>query len=85
MIDVDSSVLGTFTITIPLAVLFLARALDGVTGGNVSVANAYLADITDDVDRSANFRKMAVSSPARLIDEMCPHGGVVGTALFRVT
>ena len=40
---VDSSVLGTFTLTVPLAVLFVARALDGLTGGNVSVANAYLA------------------------------------------
>ncbi len=62
LLDIDSELLGTFTITIPLAVLFFARALDGVTGGNVSVANAYLADITDEADRSANFGKMAVSS-----------------------
>jgi MFS family permease len=36
--------------------------LDGITGGNVSVANAYLADISDDTNRSANFGKMAVSA-----------------------
>ena len=42
-------------------VLFFARALDGITGGNVSVANAYLADITEESERSANFGKMAVS------------------------
>ncbi|MEL6343268.1 MAG: MFS transporter [Myxococcota bacterium] len=32
--------------TLPLVVLFAARALDGLTGGNVSVANAYVADLT---------------------------------------
>jgi MFS family permease len=46
----------------PLIVLFLARALDGITGGNVSVANAYLADITEEERRNENFGKMAVSS-----------------------
>ncbi len=62
MFDVDSPLLGQFTITVPLVVLFLARALDGITGGNVSVANAYLADITAEEDRAANFGKMAVAS-----------------------
>jgi MFS family permease len=42
--------------------LFLARALDGLTGGNVSVANAYLADISDDQNRNSNFGKMSVSA-----------------------
>ncbi len=62
MVAVDSRLAGAFTITLPLAVLFVARALDGITGGNVSVANAYLADITDEAERSANFGKMAVSA-----------------------
>ena len=31
-----------------LLVVFVARAVDGLTGGNVSVANAYLADVTDE-------------------------------------
>ncbi len=60
--EVHSALLGEFTLTVPLVVLFIARALDGVTGGNVSVANAYLADISDDTNRSANFGKMAVSA-----------------------
>jgi len=59
--NVDSAVLGQFSITLPLIVLFVARATDGITGGNVSVANAYLADITDDEHRSANFGQMALS------------------------
>lgn len=72
MLEVDTRFLGAFTITVPLAVLFFARALDGITGGNVSVANAYLADITDEADRSANFGRMAVSANL---------GFVVGPAL----
>ncbi|AKB49442.1 Tetracycline resistance protein [Methanosarcina barkeri str. Wiesmoor] len=61
LFKIDSRVLGAFTVTLPLAVLFFARALDGLTGGNVSVANAYLADITAERDRSRNFGKMAIS------------------------
>ena len=58
---VDSTILGQFSITLPLIFLFVARAADGITGGNVSVANAYLADITDDEHRSTNFGRMALS------------------------
>jgi len=60
--SVNSVILGTFVITLPLIILFLARALDGITGGNISVANAYLADISTDKSRSKNFGKMAISS-----------------------
>ncbi len=61
LFKIDSGILGAFTVTLPLAVLFFARALDGLTGGNVSVANAYLADITAERDRSRNFGKMSIS------------------------
>jgi MFS family permease len=53
---------GAFILTVPLAMLFFSRALDGITGGNVSVANAYLADITKDKDRKKNFGKMTASA-----------------------
>ena len=49
-------------LSLPLLLLFLARALDGITGGNVSVANAYLADITTEEDRNKNFGKMSASA-----------------------
>lgn len=62
LLNIDSTVLGIFTLTLPLCVLFFARALDGITGGNVSVANAYLADITEEDHRNENFGKMAVST-----------------------
>jgi DHA1 family tetracycline resistance protein-like MFS transporter len=62
LVNVDSTVVGSFALTFPLLLMFIARAFDGVTGGNVSVANAYLADITDETERSANFGRMAVAA-----------------------
>jgi len=62
LIHVDSPILGIFILTLPLLILFIARALDGITGGNISVANAYLADVTTDEDRKINFGKMAASA-----------------------
>lgn len=59
---IESGPLGAFALTLPLIVVFIARALDGLTGGNVSVANAYLADITPEERRSASFGKMAVAA-----------------------
>jgi len=53
---------STVVLTAPLTLLFLARALDGITGGNVSVANAYLSDVSDNSNRKANFGKMASST-----------------------
>lgn len=60
--EVNSTWAGEFTLTLPLIVLFLGRALDGATGGNISVANAYLVDISTEETRKSNFGKMAASS-----------------------
>ena len=62
LFNINSPFFGTFVITLPLLVLFFARSIDGITGGNISVANAYLADISSDENRSKNFGKMAISS-----------------------
>lgn len=35
-----------------LTVLFVSRILDGLTGGNISVAQAYITDITDETNRA---------------------------------
>lgn len=78
---VDSSILGIFILTIPLLVLFFARALDGITGGNVSVANAYLADVTTDKDRKSNFGKMAASGNLGFIIGPALAGILGGTVL----
>ncbi|MEL6972838.1 MAG: MFS transporter [Bacteroidota bacterium] len=62
LFQIDSEYLGAFALSTPLIVLFVARALDGLTGGNVSVANAYLADISTDENRKSNFGLMASST-----------------------
>lgn len=59
--NVTSTFIGSFLITLPILALFLARAIDGITGGN-TVANAYLSDISTDKNRSKNFAKMAIAS-----------------------
>ena len=75
LFKVDSKIFGAFAFTSPIAILFFARALDGLTGGNVSVANAYLADITVEKDRNLNFGKMAISENL---------GFIVGPALASI-
>ena len=38
-----------------IAVLFLSRILDGLTGGNLSVAQAYITDVTDVKNRAKSL------------------------------
>lgn len=38
-----------------LWVLFLSRVIDGITGGNISIAQAYIADVTPPEERSKAF------------------------------
>ena len=81
LVSVDSQALGQFALTLPLLVLFLARAFDGATGGNISVANAYLADISSEENRNANFGKMAVSANFGFILGPALAGVLGGTSL----
>jgi len=60
--EVSSELVGVWTVTVPLLILGFARALDGITGGNISVANAYVVDVTSDEERSRAFGKMAISA-----------------------
>jgi len=45
--------IGILVRSIPL--LFFARIFDGITGGNISVAQAAIADVTEPQDRAKNF------------------------------
>ncbi len=81
LFSLDSSLTGSFMVTLPLVLLFLARAFDGITGGNVSVANAYLSDISNDSNRKANFGKMASSSSLGFIVGPALAGLLVATPL----
>lgn len=58
----NTEITGSYLMTLPLLTIFLARILDGFTGGNISVANAYMSDISTDEDRNQNFGKMGAST-----------------------
>jgi predicted MFS family arabinose efflux permease len=42
-------------------VLFLSRLIDGVTGGNISTAGAYIADVSQPHERASNFALMGLA------------------------
>ncbi|MEL6810490.1 MAG: MFS transporter [Bacteroidota bacterium] len=58
----ESEFTGSYLMTLPLLFIFLARIFDGFTGGNISVANAYLSDISTDENRKKNFGQMGAST-----------------------
>lgn len=45
----------------PLWILFIARAIAGMTGANMSVASAYLTDISAPEDRAARFGQLSAA------------------------
>lgn len=57
LISVFGSAIGyiIFGIGGALWILFLSRLIDGFTGGNLSTASAYIADISKPEDRAKNF------------------------------
>lgn len=84
LLNVDNAYLGAFILSLPLLMLFGARALDGITGGNISVANAYLSDISDDSNRKSNFGKMAASANLGFIIGPALAGVLGGTVLGEI-
>jgi MFS transporter, DHA1 family, tetracycline resistance protein len=56
-----TSITGAVSITLPMLCIFIARSVDGLTAGDVSVANAYVADVTTHEERKADFGKMGVA------------------------
>jgi DHA1 family tetracycline resistance protein-like MFS transporter len=47
--------IGVWGLALPLYIVAFSRIIDGVTGGNVSVANAYVADITTRKEKAYIF------------------------------
>ncbi len=41
--------------TLALSILFFSRIIDGITGGNISVTQAYVSDISDNEQKARNF------------------------------
>jgi MFS family permease len=80
--QVNSDFFGSFTFTLPLLVLFLSRILGGITGGNISVANAYLADITPERDRNKNYGRISVASNLGYVFGPAL-AGILGATVYR--
>src|SRR5262249_3032123 len=61
------SLLGTVVSFVMLAlahslmVLFAARVVDGLSGGNITTARAYIADVTDESNRAKAFGMLGAS------------------------
>lgn len=76
-----SSTVTTFILTVPLLIIALARAIDGITGGNISIAQAYLADITTEKERSKDYGMLQVASNLGYIVGPALAGIMASTAL----
>lgn len=63
LVSVFGSAIGYFIFGIggALWVLFLARLIDGITGGNISTASAYLIDISKPEERAKNFTLLGMA------------------------
>lgn len=70
-----------FGITIPLIVIGFSRILDGITGGNVSVTNAYVADVTTREEKSHIFGYLGgISGIAMIVGPAL--GGIAASTSF---
>ena len=70
------------TLTVPLLLVFAARALDGATGGNISVANAYVADLTRSTPqlRQVAFGRMGMAASVGFVIGPAAAGLLGGTS-----
>ncbi len=70
------------TLTFPLLLVFAARALDGATGGNISVANAYVADLTRNTPqlRQVAFGRMGMAASLGFVIGPAAAGLLGGTS-----
>ncbi len=80
----DSDFTGSYVMTLPLICIFIARMFDGFTGGNISVANAYMSDISTDENRSKNFGKMGASTSLGFVIGPAFAGLLASTAMGEV-
>jgi MFS family permease len=63
LFSVLGSAIGYFIFGIggALWVLFLARLIDGITGGNISTASAYIVDVSRPEERAKNFTLLGMA------------------------
>ncbi len=59
---VDARLTGAFVVTLPLVLILLARVSDGLFNGSISVANAYLADVTTEEQRKVGYARLGAAT-----------------------
>jgi DHA1 family tetracycline resistance protein-like MFS transporter len=74
--------IDSLQIALPLSggmiMLFAARILDGITGGNITIAQAYVSDVTDEQDRAQGLGLLQAAFGAGFIFGPA-FGGVLAT------
>lgn len=66
------------TIAIPaIAVIFIARVIEGVSGGNISITQAYVADLVEAKDRARAFGLIGAMFGSGMV-----FGPLIGAAMF---
>ena len=85
MISIAGNMLGFVLLAVAqnLGILFLARALAGLTGGNISVAQAYISDVSEPKDRGKAFGLIGAAFGLGFIIGPAV-GGILGTFGFWV-
>jgi DHA1 family tetracycline resistance protein-like MFS transporter len=68
-----------FNVTV-LTILFASRILDGLTGGNISVAQAYISDVTDESNRAQGLGLIGAAFGLGFI-----MGPVIGGSLYAIS
>lgn len=63
-----------------LPLLFVSRIIDGVTGGNISIAQAYIADVTDNKNRARGMGLIGAAFGLGFI-----FGPAIGGALSKIS
>ena len=62
LLRVDGRLTGSFVVLLPLALIVVSRATDGLVNGSISVANAYLADVTTEEERKGAFARLGAAT-----------------------
>jgi DHA1 family tetracycline resistance protein-like MFS transporter len=85
MISIAGNMLGFVLLAVAqnLGILFLARALAGLTGGNISVAQAYISDVSEPKDRGKALGLIGAAFGLGFIIGPAV-GGILGTFGFWV-
>ncbi|MGC1380909.1 MAG: MFS transporter [Candidatus Baltobacteraceae bacterium] len=68
-----ASDIAAFLAIAPIAVVFIARAVEGISGGNISITQAYVADLVEAKDRARAFGLIGAMFAAGMV--FGPFGG----------